>query len=99
MNQNRYSICLWNGIWTVLPSERLQVTWSSAASNMTHSVVNVSGELRLETKVGEKKRGGLFVYRRVRESRKGEVILGEQVGKDTQEEKPPCKEEARGIQR
>lgn len=46
---------------------------------MMHSV-NVLGELRHETKVGEKKRGGLFVYQRVRESMKGEVILGEQVG-------------------
>lgn len=39
------------------------------------------------------------MHESVRESMKGEGILGEQQGKDTQVEETPCKAEARNIQR
>lgn len=42
-------------------------SWGSAASEMTHSVINVTGKVCHDTKVGERMRGGFFVHKSVRE--------------------------------
>lgn len=66
---------------------------------MPHGVANVTGKRCHETKAGENKRKGLSVHRDVRDRVNGEVIPEEQEGKAIQAEKPPCKEEARDIQK
>lgn len=43
------------------------MSWGSAASEMTHSVINVTGKVCHDTKVGERMRGRFFVHKSVRE--------------------------------